>query len=217
MSQRTPTRQKILEASQRLFNERGYAGTTLAEIASTAGIAEGNLWYHFPTKLDLVIALETRLREEVREALARRPTGGSVSDDYVESIVFSMKHQWENRFLLRDHLEFSTDGKPFRRDPDMAAQFERLRELLGRMEKEGMFRRDLRVDLETLAQALWIVSRYWTDHLREHEGLDRITWKDQERGIHNHFSVLQPYLTASARRDLESAVVRISVEMALHG
>ena len=117
MSQRTPTRQKILEASQRLFNERGYAGTTLAEIASTAGIAEGNLWYHFPTKLDLVIALETRLREEVREALARRPTGGSVSDDYVESIVFSMKHQWENRFLLRDHLEFSTDGKPFRRDP----------------------------------------------------------------------------------------------------
>ena len=45
---------RILDASRRLFNERGYVGTTTAAIAAEVRITEGNLWYHFRTKLDLV-------------------------------------------------------------------------------------------------------------------------------------------------------------------
>jgi hypothetical protein len=66
-----------------------------------------------------------------------------------------------------------------------------------------------------LARSLWIVSRYWMDHLREMEGLDQVTWADQERGFQHHFGVLLPYLTASARRDLESAVVRVASKLAV--
>jgi len=42
------TRERILEVSRELFNRDGYANTTIARIASEIGIAEGNLWYHFP-------------------------------------------------------------------------------------------------------------------------------------------------------------------------
>ena len=35
------TRHRILDASRALFNEKGYASTTLAEIAAAVGIAEG--------------------------------------------------------------------------------------------------------------------------------------------------------------------------------
>jgi hypothetical protein len=96
----------------------------------------------------------------------------------------------------------------------MAAEFQMLHELLVRMKKEGLFRRDLPVDLKVLARSLWIVSRYWTEHLQEQEGLDAIEWADQERGVQHHFAVLLPYLTAPARRSLESAVLRMSGEIA---
>ena len=48
------TCERTLDASRRLCNERGYVGTTTAAIAAEVRITEGNLWYHFRTKLDLV-------------------------------------------------------------------------------------------------------------------------------------------------------------------
>jgi len=51
------------------------------------------------------------------------------------------------------------------------------------------------------------------DHLRETEGLARIAWEDQERGIEHHFAVLLPCLTASARRAFEAALRRASVPL----
>ncbi|MGQ3685084.1 MAG: TetR/AcrR family transcriptional regulator [Candidatus Loosdrechtia sp.] len=44
------TREKILEASLKLFSSKGYLGTTTREIASEAGIAEVTLFRYFPSK-----------------------------------------------------------------------------------------------------------------------------------------------------------------------
>jgi AcrR family transcriptional regulator len=213
MTDRRKTRDRILDASRRLFNEKGYSSTTLAEIATSVGIAQGNLTYHFPTKRELVVELEKKVRQNLRVRRAQYQST-AVADDYVELLLFAMNHAWENRFLLRDHSQFSKDPNALRLDPDMAADLEVLRELLRRMKKEDMFRRDLRIDLGVLARSLWIVSRYWMDHLRELEGLGDVTWADQERGLQHHFAVLLPCLTASARRDMESAVLRITTHMA---
>jgi len=208
------TRQRILDASRELFNAKGYASTTLAEIAASVGIAEGNLWYHFRTKLDLVAALEEELRRDVRDRRAAYPSGGPAADDYVEGMLFAMNQKWAYRFLLRDHLQFSRDRKPLQLDPDMVADFDMLQEALRRMHKEGMFRRDVPVDIDRLSRALWMVSRYWTDHLQEHEGRDDISGEDQQRGFELHLTILLPYLTAASRRDLEAALLRVTGELA---
>ena len=50
------TRDKLLEASLILFNERGFAAVTTASIAQHAGVLEGTLWYHFRTKKDILTA-----------------------------------------------------------------------------------------------------------------------------------------------------------------
>ena len=216
MTDQAKTPDRILDASRQLFNERGYAATTLAEIAASVGIARGNLTYHFPTKRELVMELEKRVRQSVRVKRANYRQG-EVADDYVELMLFAMNHSWANRFLLRDHAQFSDDPNPLRMDPDMAADLETLEELLRRMNKEGMFRRNLGVDLRVLARSLWIVSRFWMDHLRESEGLEQVTWADQERGLQHHFAVLLPCLTASARRDFDSAVIGVSSRLAIDG
>jgi AcrR family transcriptional regulator len=51
------TRQQILDASLRLFSERGFARTTVRDIAREAGITDAAIYYHFQSKRDLLEAL----------------------------------------------------------------------------------------------------------------------------------------------------------------
>ncbi len=213
MADRETTRERILDASRRLFNEKGYAATTLAEIAASIGIAQGNLTYHFPTKRQLVEELQKRMSQKVAEQRELHQRG-AVTDDYVELMLFAMNHASRNRFLLRDRAQFADDSASVPHASDMAADLEALRGVLIRARKEGLFRRDLDVDLGVLARSLWIVSRYWMDYLSEIEGLEEATWGDLERGVQHHFALLLPHLTASARRDLKSALHRASIRPA---
>lgn len=50
-------RQAIREAGLRIFAQKGYNGSTTAEIARAAGVAEGTIFRHFATKKDLLIAV----------------------------------------------------------------------------------------------------------------------------------------------------------------
>jgi AcrR family transcriptional regulator len=51
------TRQQILDASLRLFSERGFARTTVRDIARQAGITDAAIYYHFQSKRELLEAL----------------------------------------------------------------------------------------------------------------------------------------------------------------
>ncbi len=51
------TRQRILDAARELFNERGYNGVSLQDIADVLGISKGNLTYHFRRKEEIMESL----------------------------------------------------------------------------------------------------------------------------------------------------------------
>ncbi len=55
--QAAATRREILEAAQRLFEERGYAATTMAAVAAEAGVALKTVYAAFETKSGLLRAL----------------------------------------------------------------------------------------------------------------------------------------------------------------
>ncbi|AMB85844.1 TetR family transcriptional regulator [Pseudomonas agarici] len=57
------TRSQILEAAEKAFYERGVARTTLADIATLAGVTRGAIYWHFSNKADLVQAMLDSLRE----------------------------------------------------------------------------------------------------------------------------------------------------------
>ncbi len=50
-------RQRLLHASLRLFREKGFANTTVAEITAAAGVAKGTFFNYFATKEDVLLAL----------------------------------------------------------------------------------------------------------------------------------------------------------------
>lgn len=54
------TRQHILEAAERILQERGLARATTRDITRAAGLADGTLYVHFPHKEDLFLAIIQR-------------------------------------------------------------------------------------------------------------------------------------------------------------
>ena len=57
MSNEPTTRDRLVTAATRLFRQRGYDGTGLAEILAEAGVPKGSLYHHFPEgKADLACA-----------------------------------------------------------------------------------------------------------------------------------------------------------------
>ena len=50
-------REALAQAAAELFWKRGYAGTSLAQVAKAAGIPLGNVYYYHKTKADLAMAV----------------------------------------------------------------------------------------------------------------------------------------------------------------
>jgi AcrR family transcriptional regulator len=51
------TRQGILDTAGRLFSERGYEGASLQGIADEMGLTKAAVYYHFPSKADILRAI----------------------------------------------------------------------------------------------------------------------------------------------------------------
>jgi AcrR family transcriptional regulator len=56
-SRRTDTRHRILSVALRLFAERGYANTSLREIAEQLDVTKAALYFHYKTKEDIVTGI----------------------------------------------------------------------------------------------------------------------------------------------------------------
>ncbi|HEX4590586.1 MAG TPA: TetR family transcriptional regulator C-terminal domain-containing protein [Gemmataceae bacterium] len=54
---KTETRARLVEAARTLFWEQGYANTGIAQILKAADALSGSLYYFFPTKEDLLVAV----------------------------------------------------------------------------------------------------------------------------------------------------------------
>ena len=71
------TRNAILDAAERIFYKHGVARTSLEQIAKSAGVTRGAVYWHFKDKIELCQAMLQRVflpQEEIIERLAK---GGS--------------------------------------------------------------------------------------------------------------------------------------------
>ena len=69
------TRARLVAAGRKLFGERGYEGTSIAEILDRAGIARGALYHHFASKEELFDAVLEAAVAEMAEDVARSARG----------------------------------------------------------------------------------------------------------------------------------------------
>lgn len=64
------TRDRILDALEKLLLVNGVAQVTLEAVAAQAGVSKGGLLYHFPSKEALLAAMVRRLGERSDQQLA---------------------------------------------------------------------------------------------------------------------------------------------------
>lgn len=68
------TRQKLLEAAEEIFGNKGYYNTSIVEITQRAGVAQGTFYVYFDNKQEifrqLVIMLNHTIRREIQKAIA---------------------------------------------------------------------------------------------------------------------------------------------------
>lgn len=70
-ARRTDTRRRILDTAAELFAERGYTGTSIRDIAEKLEVTKAALYYHFPSKAEILHALVDEPIEAIREVIAQ--------------------------------------------------------------------------------------------------------------------------------------------------
>ena len=76
------TRTRLLDAALQVFNEKGVAGASLAEVAAVAGVTRGAIYWHFrdkPALLDALIQRTVLPFETAFERSAANGSGGALS------------------------------------------------------------------------------------------------------------------------------------------
>jgi AcrR family transcriptional regulator len=135
--------EEILRLAQRRLSEDGYGGLSVAAIARELGLAQNAIYWYFPSKDELFVAV---LRRMLSGIAARKPRGNV---DQRERILW-FADQLEPLSRLRPTLRERA------RQSKVAAEFlEELESLLSRMlsnalHGEGVSREDLRLAVETL-------------------------------------------------------------------
>jgi len=85
---RRSTRDVILDAAERRFAERGFAGVSVREIATDAGLKnQASLYHHFKNKRTLYEAVLARGVEPIIEMVASSQTPGDVADPVLDRMV----------------------------------------------------------------------------------------------------------------------------------
>jgi TetR/AcrR family transcriptional regulator, acrAB operon repressor len=63
------TRNALLDAAERLFQQQGVSGTSLQDIAAAAGTSRGAVYWHFRDKADLFNAMMARVTLPIENAM----------------------------------------------------------------------------------------------------------------------------------------------------
>jgi len=197
---RPKTRERILAVCQTLFNERGPADVTTAEIAATLGINEGNLYYHFQRKEQMLEALFEAFERELGRIAADREYGGDPTRyaDYLRGWFGLM---WEWRFFYRD------GATVHRLAPGLRARIQSLsdqgqaeiRRAMAGMRAAGLID-GTPEELERVMVNAWIVSTYWIDYLRTRHAVTAITREHLDWGAAQVIGLYAPYLTPEGMR-----------------
>ncbi|HWF34155.1 MAG TPA: helix-turn-helix domain-containing protein [Solirubrobacteraceae bacterium] len=74
------TRDTIIRVALELFAERGYEGTTIAEIAEAAEVSPRTIFSYFPSKEDILFYDMTETQDRLARALSERPEGATTLD-----------------------------------------------------------------------------------------------------------------------------------------
>ncbi|MDR7665638.1 TetR/AcrR family transcriptional regulator [Methanosarcina sp. Z-7115] len=80
----------IMESALKLFTERGFHGTSTAQISKEAGVATGTLFNYFPTKEDLINSLYFEVKGQLSQSMGKEIETQSTFQDKLRKIWLNL-------------------------------------------------------------------------------------------------------------------------------
>jgi len=158
------TKEKILAAALKLYNQNGI-NTTTRHIAESMDISAGNLHYHFKQTNDIIIILYERLASEfdgLMVNLVAAQTQGI--EPFYSFMERSFDVVYKYRFFFLNFVELSI------RIPAIQKSYEQITErrkvefkiIFRDLVKQGIFRNDIPEDIwDALIKQIFIVGDFW--------------------------------------------------------
>lgn len=129
-------KKNIMESAARSFSEKGYADTSIQEIADDCGIAKGSVYKYFQSKEDLYIAFH----QAKQAAFFSEMEGIRFNPKLTlrEALILETEKHfeffWDNKHIMHDFKELNAAKR------DFTAYFLQLRANLLSFSKEGLIR-----------------------------------------------------------------------------
>ena len=139
-------RQKILLAATNLFQEQGFANTSIAGIMQAAELGVGTFYNYFSSKEEVLLTLAKILCENVRENISAASKDHPSSSELLElCCTCTAKLIDENRFILPLFISASEHSdKPEQITQSLSPGFgELFEEIILRGQEHGEFRDDV--------------------------------------------------------------------------
>lgn len=204
---RRDTRELILTASLRLFNELGEPSVSTNHIADETDISPGNLYYHFRSKQDIVLELFKRFVAELTPLLEVPEDPALEAEDLWFQLHLTFELKGRFRFIYRNLADLMVH------DPNLAracrALLHREREAASRI-LDGLERRGAltisRLERDLLLDSLMLNLTYWIPYAAQFAPDELGDGTAQTRAIAAVLSLVMPYLGSSERESFAALV-----------
>lgn len=207
-----PTRERILDGALKLFNEKGESGVTTAQIAEYLNISEGNLWYHFRTKHEIVFELFCRLETEVDKNLSRLPDENLNLRDFMRYAARAFEYLWEYRFLFRDRYDQGKDEAAMQRTQELTRRGQQnIERILNDMRRREMLLLSPE-EMRALTINAWIIHSNWLRFLQIRENVREITESHIKEGFIQLISLFTPYLNEAGKCEAATFIDEFSLK-----
>ena len=199
------TKERIVVAAMRLFNERGTAAVSTNHIAEEAGISPGNLYYHYRNKEEIIRAIFGRMIS-AWEAMGELPQDHAPTLTDLRGILEeTYSVLWEYRFFYREFVAL------LRRDPELGRSYREVRKsglantefLLQSFVASGVLRKPEDPGaVPELAKLFWLIVEFWLPFVEM--GEEEVGPERAQEGVGLMMRILKPYMTEAALAELGS-------------
>jgi AcrR family transcriptional regulator len=200
------TKDKILAAALRLFNERGERNVSTNHIAAELGISPGNLYYHFRNKHQIVFQLFQQYQAQVQRFMKLPQGRHTTFEDKVRYLDEILQSMWDYRFLHRDlqHLLQDNDELRLAYREFSSRTVEDGRRILQRLVDAGILQATPE-QIDALILNIWVLVISWSSFLQsvalQFNG-SSVTRDLLKRAIYQIICLEEPYATDAVKPQL---------------
>ena len=204
------TKDRILQMSLQLFNERGERSITTNHIAAELGISPGNLYYHFRNKQEIIKELAQQYQAETLEMLALPEDRPLNANDKISYFQVLSNQLWAYRFIHRDVYHLVESNEDFRKIyPRFAGRVMQQGQKIYRAFVDAGLMKMTDSEIEALIINLWIVLTNWTNflymsgHINDNNRLEeKWVWQSLRQMVF----LEGPYLMGESRETYEQLI-----------